>query len=83
MRDFPSRVSDSVPDAALTERSRQVQASIKAGYHIAVDLDLAKFFDNVQHDILMVRVARKVGDAGLLALIGRYFESGRHGRGSL
>ncbi len=29
---------------------RQVQASIKAGYRIAVDLDLAKFFDNVQHE---------------------------------
>ena len=39
---------------------RQVQADIKAGYRIAVDLDLAKFFDNVQHDILMARVARKV-----------------------
>jgi RNA-directed DNA polymerase len=55
---------------------RQVQASIKAGYRIAVDLDLAKFFDNVQHDILMARVARKVGDARLLALIGRYLRAG-------
>ena len=48
---------------------RQVQANIKAGYRIGVDLDLAKFFDNVQHDILMARMARKVGDTGLLALI--------------
>ena len=40
---------------------KQVQAYIKAGYRIAVDLDLAKFFDNVQHDILMARVARRVG----------------------
>lgn len=55
---------------------RQVQADIKAGYRIAVDLDLAKFFDNVQHDILMARVARKVGDALLLALIGRYLRAG-------
>ena len=55
---------------------RQVQASIKAGYRIAVDLDLAKFFDNVQHDILMARVARKVGDARLLGLIGRYLRAG-------
>ena len=43
---------------------------------IAVDLDLAKFFDNVQHDLLMARVARKVGDARLLALIGRYLRAG-------
>jgi RNA-directed DNA polymerase len=51
---------------------RQVQSHIKAGYRIAVDLDLAKFFDNVQHDVLMARVARKVRDQRLLALIGRY-----------
>ena len=36
---------------------KQVQAYVKAGYRIAVDLDLAKFFDNVDHDILMARVA--------------------------
>ena len=55
---------------------KQVQAYIKAGYRIAVDLDLAKFFDNVQHDILMARVARGVGDKRLLALIGRYLRAG-------
>ena len=53
-----------------------MQAHIKAGYRIAVDLDLAKFFDNVQHDILMARVARRVGDKRLLALIGRYLRAG-------
>lgn len=55
---------------------RQVQAHIKTGYRIAVDLDLAKFFDNVQHDVLMARVARKVRDKRLLALIGRYLRAG-------
>jgi RNA-directed DNA polymerase len=55
---------------------RQVQAHIKAGHRIAVDLDLAKFFDNVQHDILMARVARRVGDKRLLSLIGRYLRAG-------
>jgi RNA-directed DNA polymerase len=45
-----------------------VQAYVKAGFRIAVDLDLAKFFDNVDHDILMVRVARKVGDKRVLGL---------------
>jgi RNA-directed DNA polymerase len=55
---------------------RQVKAHIKAGYRIAVDLDLAKFFDNVRHDILMARVARKIGDKRLLALIGRYLRAG-------
>lgn len=55
---------------------KQVQADIKVGYRIAVDLDLAKFFDNVPHDILMARVASKVGDKRLLALIGRYLRAG-------
>jgi RNA-directed DNA polymerase len=55
---------------------KQVKADIKAGYRIAVDLDLAKFFDNVDHDILMVRVARRISDKRLLALIGRYLRAG-------
>jgi RNA-directed DNA polymerase len=55
---------------------QQIRGHLKAGYRIAVDLDLAKFFDNVQHDILMARVARKVGDARLLGLIGRYLRAG-------
>jgi RNA-directed DNA polymerase len=55
---------------------KQAQTDIKAGYRIAVDLDLAKFFDNVDHDILMARVAGKVSDKRLLALIGRYLRAG-------
>jgi RNA-directed DNA polymerase len=37
---------------------------------------LAKFFDNVQHDVLMARVGRKVRDKRLLSLIGRYLRAG-------
>ena len=55
---------------------RRVQAHIGDGYRIAVDLDLAKFFDNVQHDVLMARVGRKVRDKRLLALIGEYLRAG-------
>ena len=55
---------------------KQVQAYLKAGYRIAVDLDLKKFFDNVRHDLLMARVARRIGDKRLLALIGRYLRAG-------
>ena len=55
---------------------RQIQAHLKVGYRIAVDLDLAKFFDNVRHDVLMARVARRIGDKRLLALIGRYWRAG-------
>jgi RNA-directed DNA polymerase len=55
---------------------RQVQRSIRAGYRVAVDLDLEKFFDRVQHDVLLARLARQVRDKRLLALIGRYLRAG-------
>ncbi|WP_238984844.1 reverse transcriptase domain-containing protein [Ectothiorhodospira haloalkaliphila] len=55
---------------------RRIQTHIADGYRIAVDLDLAKFFDTVQHDILMARVGRKVRDKRLLALIGEYLRAG-------
>src|SRR5690606_38549038 len=42
----------------------------------AVDLDLSKFFDRVNHDVLMVRLARKVTDKRVLRLIGRYLRAG-------
>ena len=55
---------------------RQVQRHIRAGYCIAVDLDLERFFDRVQHDVLLERVGRKVRDKRLLALIARYLRGG-------
>jgi RNA-directed DNA polymerase len=54
----------------------QVKRTVKAGYRGVVDIDLEKFFDNVHHDVLMSRVARKVRDKTLLGLIGRYLRSG-------
>jgi RNA-directed DNA polymerase len=39
-------------------------------------MDLAKFFDRVNHDALMARVARKVHDKALLRLIGKYLRAG-------
>ena len=41
-----------------------------------MDLDLEKFFDRVNHDILMSRVARKVKDKRILRLIRRYLQAG-------
>ncbi len=55
---------------------QQVKTMVKAGHRIAVDLDLEKFFDTVNHDVLMSRVARKVSDKVLLRLIGRYLRAG-------
>jgi len=55
---------------------KQIKGYLKEGYRIAVDLDLEKFFDTVQHDVLMARVSRKVHDKVLLKLIGRYLRAG-------
>jgi len=55
---------------------KQVQAQVKDGYAIAVDIDLAKFFDTVNHDVLMEIIGRTIRDKGLLALIGRYLRAG-------
>lgn len=49
---------------------------IREGYRIAVDMDLSKFFDRVDHDVLMYRVARKIGDKHILRLIGKYLRAG-------
>jgi RNA-directed DNA polymerase len=46
------------------------------GHRWVVDLDLAKFFDTVQHDVLMRRVARRVKDKRVLRLIGRFLRAG-------
>jgi RNA-directed DNA polymerase len=56
--------------------AKQVQRTIRRGYCFVVDMDLSKFFDRCQHDILMNRVARKVRDSRLLTLIGRYLRAG-------
>lgn len=55
------------------ERAREHMA---AGYRWVVDLDLAKFFDTVQHDVLMRRVSRRVKDKRVLRLMGRYLRAG-------
>lgn len=56
--------------------AKQVRATIRRGYRHAADIDLSKFFDRVQHDVLMTRVARRVRDKSLLRLIGRYLRAG-------
>lgn len=55
---------------------RQVQANVKDGRNISVDIDQAKFFDTVNHDVLMNLLARSIADKRLLALIGRYLRAG-------
>jgi RNA-directed DNA polymerase len=52
---------------------KQVQSIIKEGRRIAVHVDLSKFFDRVNHDLLMTRLGSKVKDKRLLKLIKRYW----------
>jgi RNA-directed DNA polymerase len=49
---------------------------VAGGRGIVVDLDLEKFFDRVNHDILMARLARRVSDKRLLRIVRRFLEAG-------
>ncbi len=60
------------PGRSAHQAVERAQGYIQAGYRWVVDLDLEKFFDRVSHDILMSRVAKRVGDRRVLKLI-RFF----------
>lgn len=53
-----------------------MQRDIREGYNVAVDMDLSKLFDKVDHDVLMTRVSRKIKDGRVFKLIGRYLRVG-------
>ena len=64
------------PNRSAHGAAKQVRRSIRIGYRFVVDMDLSKFFDRVQHDVLMSRVSRKVRDKLLLKLIGSFLRAG-------
>jgi RNA-directed DNA polymerase len=54
----------------------EAQRYVEQGCTVVVDVDLEKFFDRVNHDILMVRLARRIADKAVLGLIRRYLQAG-------
>jgi RNA-directed DNA polymerase len=60
------------PGKSAHDALKAALGHVEAGYGWVVDIDLEKFFDRVNHDVLMARVARRVKDKRLLTLIRAY-----------
>ena len=54
----------------------EAQRYVQAGYRVVVDVDLAKFFDRINHDILIERLRTRIADAGVIRLVRAYLNSG-------
>ena len=64
------------PNRSGQQAVKQVQGLIKQKRRIAVDVDLSKFFDRVNHDLMMSKLSAHIWDKQLLALIGHYLRAG-------
>ncbi len=70
-RSYGFRPGRRAHDAVLT-----AQSYVQSGRRIVVDVDLEKFFDRVNHDILIDRLQKRIGDTGVIRLIRAYLNSG-------
>ena len=64
------------PGRSAQQAIRQTQAFVQDGYRVAVSVDLSKFFDRVNHDRLLSRLATRVKDKRVLRLIRAFLNSG-------
>src|SRR5690349_2402724 len=69
------------PGRSTHDALRQARGYVADGYEFVVDLDLEKFFDRVNHDILMARLARRIGDTRLLRIVRRFLQAGMMANG--
>lgn len=80
-KDFSESSYGYRPKRSAQQAVEAARKYVSAGRRWVVDIDLEKFFDRVNHDILMARVARKVKDKRILLLIRRYLQAGIMGDG--
>jgi RNA-directed DNA polymerase len=64
------------PGRSAHQALKQAQKYVREGHGIGVDIDLEQFFDRVNHDILMSRLAKRIFDKRLLKIIRRFLEAG-------
>ena len=64
------------PGRSAHEAICAAQRYVQEGRRWVVDVDLEKFFDRVNHDVLMERLARRIADGRMLGIIRRYLEAG-------
>jgi len=64
------------PGRSAHQAVRSAWSHMACGYRWVVDMDLEKFFDRVNHDVLMARVKRRAKDRRVLGLINRYLQAG-------
>jgi group II intron reverse transcriptase/maturase len=64
------------PGRSAQPAVQAAQGHVNRGKRWVVDMDLEKFFDRVNHDVMMARLERKIKDGRMLGLIRRYLESG-------
>lgn len=64
------------PGRSAAQAVKAAQGHVNSGKRWVVDMDLEKFFDRVNHDVLMARLGRRVKDRRMLRLIRRYLQSG-------
>ena len=64
------------PGRSAHQAVGEAQKYIQEGRRVVVDVDLEKFFDRVNHDVLMGRLAKRIGDKRMLKVIRRYLNAG-------